>query len=247
MKRLTLIIIGVLLCTPLYSDMNTYIAGVPVSGGTDSYAFLYTGDYASDTDKAYTSGGSGTIDGTWNGTSASDSQNHTSGGTYSFYGDANNEHLRWTITSDDILNDQEGNAELWVYLTGHSASIPLWLVTTNSTANSNNFIYAYVDTSQHVVFYHEGNNTTVGVTSTNTVSENTWVRICFRWSVTNNLISVKIGDNAWENDADADAVTAFAVEQPDLILGERFFVDVWGNGSYYDDFKIYTDYDADRP
>jgi len=33
MKRLTLIIIGVLLCTPLYSDMNTYIAGVPVSGG----------------------------------------------------------------------------------------------------------------------------------------------------------------------------------------------------------------------
>lgn len=35
MKRLTLIIIGVLLCTPLYSDMNTYIAGVPVSGGGD--------------------------------------------------------------------------------------------------------------------------------------------------------------------------------------------------------------------
>lgn len=33
MKRLTLIIIGVLLCTPLYSDMNPYIAGVPVSGG----------------------------------------------------------------------------------------------------------------------------------------------------------------------------------------------------------------------
>lgn len=33
MKRLTLIIIGVLLCTPLYSDMNTYIAGVSVSGG----------------------------------------------------------------------------------------------------------------------------------------------------------------------------------------------------------------------
>jgi hypothetical protein len=28
MKRLTLIIIGVLLCTPLYSDMNPYIAGV---------------------------------------------------------------------------------------------------------------------------------------------------------------------------------------------------------------------------
>ena len=28
MKRLTLIIIGVLLCTPLYSDMNTYIYGV---------------------------------------------------------------------------------------------------------------------------------------------------------------------------------------------------------------------------
>lgn len=36
MKRLTLIIIGVLLCTPLYSDMNPYIAGVPVSGGCSS-------------------------------------------------------------------------------------------------------------------------------------------------------------------------------------------------------------------
>ena len=35
MKRLTLIILGVLLCTPLYSDMNTYVigSGVPVSGG----------------------------------------------------------------------------------------------------------------------------------------------------------------------------------------------------------------------
>ena len=30
MKRLTLIILGVLLCTPLYSDMNTYVIG---SGG----------------------------------------------------------------------------------------------------------------------------------------------------------------------------------------------------------------------
>lgn len=37
MKRLTLIILGVLLCTPLYSDMNTYIAGVPVSGGGGDY------------------------------------------------------------------------------------------------------------------------------------------------------------------------------------------------------------------
>ena len=247
MKRLTLIIIGVLLCTPLYSDMNPYIAGVPVSGGTDSYAFLYTGDYASDTDKAYTSGGSGTIDGTWNGTSASDSQNHTTSGTYSFFGDANNEHLRWTITNDDIFNDQEGNAELWVYLTGHSTNIPLWQVTNNASYATANFIVARVDTSQHVVLTHRGNNVDVSMTTTNTVSENTWVRICFRWSVANNVISVKIGDNAWENDADLDSVTAFSVAQPDLILGERFFVDAWGNGSYYDDFKIYTDYDANRP
>ena len=227
MKRLTLIILGVLLCTPLYSDMNTYVigSGVPVSGSTDSYAFLYTGDYASDTDKAYTSGGSGTIDGTWNITSASSSQNHTSGGTYSFYGDANNEHLRWTITSDDILNDQEGNAELWVYLTGHSTNIPLWQVNNNSSANSSNIIIAYVNTSQQVYFEHKGNNKAVSVTSTNTVSENTFVRICFRWSVANNVISVKIGDNAWENDSDADAVTAFSAAQPDLVLGERFFVD----------------------
>lgn len=35
MKRLLLIVMGVLLCTPLYSDMNPYIYGVPVaySGG----------------------------------------------------------------------------------------------------------------------------------------------------------------------------------------------------------------------
>ena len=105
MKRLTLIIIGVLLCTPLYSDMNPYIAGVPVSGGTDSYAFLYTGDYASDTDKAYTSGGSGTIDGTWNGTSASDSQNHTTSGTYSFDRDrvTPDEKIKSTAVSDQLL------------------------------------------------------------------------------------------------------------------------------------------------
>ena len=33
MKRLTLIILGVLLCTPLYSDMNTYVIGSGVPGG----------------------------------------------------------------------------------------------------------------------------------------------------------------------------------------------------------------------
>jgi len=44
MKRLTLIIIGVLLCTPLYSDMNPYIAGVPVSGGGDTCNTLIYGN-----------------------------------------------------------------------------------------------------------------------------------------------------------------------------------------------------------
>ena len=45
MKRLTLIIIGVLLCTPLYSDMNTYIYGAP-TGCTGNYGntnTTYTG------------------------------------------------------------------------------------------------------------------------------------------------------------------------------------------------------------
>ena len=35
MKRLTLIILGVLLCTPLYSDMNTYVIGSGGGGGGD--------------------------------------------------------------------------------------------------------------------------------------------------------------------------------------------------------------------
>ncbi len=40
MKRLTLIILGVLLCTPLYSDMNTYVIG---SGGG---GFAITEDFS---------------------------------------------------------------------------------------------------------------------------------------------------------------------------------------------------------
>lgn len=41
MKRLILIIMGVLLCTPLYADMNTYIAGSgTVSGGTEYTVYI---------------------------------------------------------------------------------------------------------------------------------------------------------------------------------------------------------------
>lgn len=36
MKRLTLIILGVLLCTPLYSDMNTYVIGSGGGGCTEN-------------------------------------------------------------------------------------------------------------------------------------------------------------------------------------------------------------------
>lgn len=42
MKRLILIIIGVLLCTPLYSDMNTYVIGSGVEA--DTYSDDFTGN-----------------------------------------------------------------------------------------------------------------------------------------------------------------------------------------------------------
>ena len=45
MKRLTLIILGVLLCTPLYSDMNTYIYGAP-AGVEDEFDVIGATYYA---------------------------------------------------------------------------------------------------------------------------------------------------------------------------------------------------------
>jgi hypothetical protein len=49
MKRLTLIIIGVLLCTPLYSDMNPYIYGGGVAGAPTGCTGNYGNTNTTDT------------------------------------------------------------------------------------------------------------------------------------------------------------------------------------------------------
>ena len=69
-------------------------------------------------------------------------------------------------------------------------------------------------------------------------------RIRYRWSVINNKIGVQIGGGSWEDDADADPVSAFS-SAPDMIeLGPGSYNVTATDGVYGDDFEIIGTYNS---
>jgi len=183
----------------------------------------------------------GTIVGTYN-TISDMSSTQAHGGTYSVGASAVDEYVEYVIPDDDtVINDQEGYVSLWVYLNAaDSGNTRLWKAFQNG-AMANNFIDIQINWAEKIYVVHKGNGTSVSVTSTNSITLQTWMQIQVKWSVINNKLSVKLGSDAWDDDSDADAVTAFA------LYADRLYVGPYGNYSsgpvYIDDVETWSTYD----
>jgi hypothetical protein len=216
-------------CKPIQLAKTGYYAGAAASAaagpvytdcsqiGSDN--FVYFSDYSGDTDKACKTGGTA-IDGTISagevvagGTDPGTASPTSAGNVVKL--NATNDYIRWPITSGDIGNSSEGKLCFDVYVslsTGNCTWYPQYY-------NGTNNILVTFNATNTIGLTHVGNGTSVSMTSTATFTDATWTNVCIRWSVTNNKTSIKIGAGDWEDDADADSVTAFATESSYVYVG----------------------------
>ena len=211
-----------------------YTAGAG-GGGGGAYNFIYTADHASGTNYAVLDGTP--IAGTFDASATSSDQNHTPSGTYSFRIDGGDD-IYW----DTSPNTSEYMIDLWIYPDALGSAIAVFEISDGSF-DGNNSIRSLIETDGTVYFRHEGNNVVVSMTTSNGVTAGQWNHLSFRGSVTNNVISVKVNANSWENDGDSDAVTAMADPKNLFHVGAGPASVVSGSG-YEDDVVYYESYDA---
>ncbi len=216
---------------PVYTDCSTC---------TDTnVVFCYYGDYTGDTDKACLSS-STTLDGTLSNATVVDSgtdpgtASPTSAGNV-LKSDGNTYYLGYTpgsVTGLD-LTGEEGRFEADIYvgnLTGTCQVFYLYY-------GANDYIKLLVSADNKLRIEHVGNSVVTSMTGGDAVPENTWTHIQFRWSAANDKISTKVGANDWDDDADADAVTAFVANAASMRLANS---PATGNTVYLDNVKIYS-------
>jgi len=181
MKRLTLIIIGVLLCTPLYSDMNPYIAGVPVAystGGTGPNITFYFN--CNSTDVTQTPGvGTGNVTLNANGWST----------TAGAVGNALLTSTGWRriTASTDNIDTSVGTVGFYYYPDALTASASIFYVAST--------IHAKVHGSTTTTLRWTYGNGIQNITSA--LAEDTLVYIELSWDFGNGLSSVRINGGEW--------------------------------------------------
>lgn len=222
-----------------WAKCTGYYCGAISSGGGDSYLFRWNGDHTSGTSYAYTNSGGGSAQGTVGGAALIDTTHAHSGNAIQIYN--NQDNISWSTGVSGYVNTSEGSAEIWVYgdaetLTGQ---VPLFEI----EYGGDEYLRARI-VEGVVSFIHKGNNVVVSLSTTAAVPAQTYTMVRFRWSVTNNLISVKIGANSWEDDSDSDSVTAFVNSPTDLYIGKGPLNYTVNYTVYLDDFEFINGYNT---
>lgn len=254
MKRLLLNLLCVLFAYPCFAGepiqlarMSPWVAG-SVSAAAVSYAdcsqipsgsaFVWYGDYASDTDKACY--GSTATDGTLGAgisvvASNSDpgTASPTSGGNVLKFDSTTNEYIQWTNTDNDIFDPDEGEISVDVYI----AEITGYTTIQFARTDVNNIVEFRIASDGTVRFDRTGTSTRVYIDSTNKLSDATWTNIKLRWSVANNKQAIKIGANEWQEHS-SGTVTAYTGTLSYLKLN----CSLSANTIYVDNFTIKTAY-----
>jgi len=226
------------------SDANAWlspgIAGTSIpytaAGECDAvsgYELFWNGDHSSSTTTACIDGG--TLAGTLSG--ATVNSDHTATNAFDMTGMDN--YLRWNASSSS-LSGSEGLLKFDIYLVTSTGINSLFEC---RQTDSEDTMEALILNDNTIIFGIEGSNAGyVNYTSTNTVPDTTWTTVQFRWSVANDQIGIKIGDNAWEvEDAHANTVTAWAsaFTTETWAIGEDVEGVAWNDVIYID--NVYMD------
>lgn len=205
-----------------------------------TYLGAWGGEYPNDTLKMWINNGNDKIDGSNSGMIVSKS--YAISGSYGGYsnGTADNE-IEWDVTGGDVFSSAVGT--VWMDVRPVTSSVGYTRVF-NAHDDSNNSINLEFRDDNEIWIRHEGNNLPVTFTSTATFTDNVSTVFGFAWDSTNNKLAVKVGDNAWEEDA-GQTVTAFTAGEPATIqiCAENNTHDPF----WIDSVSIHDTYKATRP
>jgi len=187
--------------------------GEPPVPPPGSYDLLWDGEFDSDSDKAYTASGGSSTDGTIVADAAIHGDYAKDGAFGAFIGD----HISWPVP----LDSSDWGFCKDIYMTATTGNTQLW----ENYKDADDFIVGRIGDDGKVYLRQEsgagGGAITAFTTALYAVPDTTWTNVCFRGSVAENKLGIKIGANDWEDDDDETPVTAFDTgEATEFVLGE---------------------------
>lgn len=199
MKRLTLIIIGVLLCTPLYSDMNPYIAGVPVSGGDcpAGTTFYWDGDHSSGNLYACDAEGDAILGTNVDGMLSADCG---VGGSVGVCFTNKDDYIGFDITSAE-LDEDEGTIWVEVYIDSEVSAETAFFEVVNSSSPTTDQMYMTCSNMNGLLYARRkasnGGSATDDdlATAAGSFQKGTWVTVGISWSVGRDVADFSITAN----------------------------------------------------
>jgi len=237
---LSVVICLFLLTCPVNAGMligSGAVGGDYCDGKLGSYEFYWDADHTSGDLFACISGG--TKEGTQNGGTISDTQDHTTGSGESFYFDDPSKYISWAISSGDVWNSSEGYILLWVYYTLDGTNVTVfWDV----EYDSNNFQHISADGSERVRFYHyssaAGSADGFCQTDTNAITIDSWNKIEAWWDSTGDNIYLEVNDTAQASDS--TATCTFSNEPTAIRVGTVGVIDMERHEPFIDDVYVET-------
>jgi len=184
----------------------------PCSAGT--YLSCWNGDYTSDTDKACFDSGASAKDGTQNDGTIGTDYGETGNG---FRITAEDQYLKWAVSSEDGIDDEEGTVWMSVYVTEDESR-------TDSTVfeahvDVNNGIDIQVKGNNRVRGRHEGDGAPNNLDdATIMISPGEWHRIGYTWKVATDFHCVAVNESAWV--CQEETLTAFDEPLDQMQIGE---------------------------
>ena len=207
----------------------------PVDPPDGTYDMMWSGEYVDDSDKAWINSGASSVDGTID-PDAAIHGDYKRTGNYGIYIGNN---VSWPVP----LDSSDWGFCKDIYMTATTGNTQLW----ENYKDADDFIVARIGDDGKVYLRQQsgagGGAITAFTTALYAVSDTTWTTVCFRGSVAENKLGIKIGANDWEDDDDETAVTAFDTGEASVwVVGELyanygaaddFWVDnIWNYGTY---------------
>lgn len=204
------------------------------AGCTGTFEHCWTGQYASDTDKACQESGASTSDGTENGSPIQDS----GGGDYVAQIYDADDYIVWTDIPDQSI-DAKGTVEFELTtpgsFSGETCLFEIW-------DDSNNIITCKTrSTEPDIQCRHKGQSTSRYVDS-GAISTSTTYTIVFSWrNDSTERLSLSVDASESTNDAD---INAFSSDINEIVIGDKRANFGVADDMVIDDFEVRTGYEG---
>lgn len=246
MKKILLAFI--ILLIGINAHAFTTVSGRPYPGGaaasscpSGTYKFAWNGDYSGDTDKGCFNSGGSTKDGT--------QTNGTIGASYGQSGNgfrktANDQNIKWAVSSDDGFDDEVGSLYVSAKITDDGTDTEIVLFEAGGDAS--NYFKLAITADRHLICAHRTGGSTTTASSTDTITEGSFVRLGCAWNAATDKVSVKVGAGTWK-DNESGTVSPSGTDFTTIGIGESSLGGTENDTTDIDDVFVIGTYEGTDP